>query len=83
MSEDADIIRVPKERLREVKRQIDSLQVERERLTGELDAATKHMDAMRAAHATLQEEHTNLRAHLTGSLREVARLTEAANRNGF
>ncbi len=59
---DADIIRVPRSRLREVKDEIDALQSERDRLTREL--------------AALQEEHRNLRAHLTGSLKEVARLTE-------
>ena len=59
---DADIIRVPRSRLREVKDEIDALQTERDRLTREL--------------AALQEEHRNLRAHLTGSLQEVARLTE-------
>lgn len=58
---DADIIRVPRSRLREVKDEIDALQTERDRLTREL--------------AALQEEHRNLRAHLTGSLQEVARLT--------
>ena len=58
---DADIIRVPRSRLREVKYEIDALQTERDRLTREL--------------AALQEEHRNLRAHLTGSLQEVARLT--------
>ena len=62
MSDDADIIRVPRARLREVKDEIDGLQAERDRLTREL--------------AALQEEHRNLRAHLTGSLKEVARLTE-------
>ena len=59
---DADIIRVPRSRLREVKDEIDALQTERDRLTREL--------------AALQEEHRNLRAHLTGSLQEVARLTD-------
>ncbi len=82
MSDDVNIIRVPKERLREVKNQIDSLQVERDRLTGELADAHRQMDAMRAAHASLQEEHANLRAHLTGSLKEVARLTEQVERLG-
>ena len=55
-----DIIRVPRARLREVKDEIDGLTAERDRLTREL--------------ADLQEEHRNLRAHLTGSLKEVARL---------
>ena len=59
----ADIIRVPRARLREVKDEIDALHAERDRLTRDL--------------AALQEEHRNLRAHLTGSLKEVARLTEA------
>ncbi|HEX8386408.1 MAG TPA: hypothetical protein VF576_09500 [Rubricoccaceae bacterium] len=63
MTDDTDdIIRVPRARLREVKDEIDALQTERDRLTREL--------------AELQEEHRNLRAHLTGSLKEVARLTE-------
>ena len=60
--DDADIIRVPRARLREVKDEIDALTAERDRLTRDL--------------AALQEEHRNLRAHLTGSLKEVARLTE-------
>ena len=59
---DTDTIRVPKARLREVKQEIDALQVERDRLRAEL--------------ATLREEHDNLRAHLTGSIREIARLKE-------
>ena len=58
----ADIIRVPRARLREVKDEIDALHAERDRLTRDL--------------AALQEEHRNLRAHLTGSLKEVARLAE-------
>ena len=58
-----DIIRVPRARLREVKGEIDALTAERDRLARDL--------------AALQEEHRNLRAHLTGSLKEVARLTEA------
>ena len=62
MSDDADIIRVPRARLREVKDEIDGLQAERDRLTRDL--------------AALQEEHGNLRVHLTGSLKEVARLRE-------
>ena len=66
--DDADIIRVPRARLREVKDEIDGLTAERERLAREL--------------AELQEEHRNLRAHLTGSLREVARLTEDVQRLG-
>lgn len=67
---DDDIIRVPRSRLREVKDEIDGLHVERERLAREL--------------AALQEEHRNLRAHLTGSLKEVSRLTAEveALRNG-
>ena len=60
--EDDDIIRVPRARLREVKNEIDALSAERDRLTREL--------------AALQEEHRNLRVHLTGSLKEVARLNE-------
>ena len=48
---DDDIIRVPRSRLREVKDEIDGLHVERDRLAREL--------------AALQEEHRNLRAHLT------------------
>ena len=59
MSDDADIIRVPKARLREVKAEIDQLK-------GEL--------------ADLREEHENLRAHLQGSIREVARLTKENER---
>lgn len=59
---DDDIIRVPRSRLREVKDEIDGLHVDRDRLAREL--------------AALQEEHRNLRAHLTGSLKEVARLAE-------
>ena len=59
VSDDADIIRVPKARLREVKAEIDGLQ-------RELDA--------------LREEHENLRAHLKGSIQEVARLTEENDR---
>ena len=55
MSDDADIIRVPKARLREVKAEIDQLKAEL---------------------AALREEHDNLRAHLKGSIREVARLTD-------
>ena len=63
MSDDTeDIIRVPRARLREVKDEIDALTAERDRLTRDL--------------AALQEEHRNLRAHLTGSLKEVARLAE-------
>lgn len=61
-SADTDIIRVPRARLREVKDEIDALHAERDRLTRDL--------------AALQEEHRNLRAHLTGSLKEVARLSE-------
>lgn len=64
--DDADIIRVPRARLREVKDEIDALQEERDRLTRELGA--------------LQEEHRNLRVHLTGSLKEVARLAEENER---
>ena len=60
MSDDVDTIRVPKARLREVKREIDALRDERDGLTRQL--------------AELREEHENLRAHLTGSLRELARL---------
>lgn len=63
---DDDIIRVPRARLREVKEEIDALTVERDRLQTEL--------------AALQEEHTNLRDHLTGSIREVARLSEEVER---
>ncbi len=55
MSDDADTIRVPKARLREVKQEIDQLKQEL---------------------ADLREEHENLRVHLTGSIREVARLKE-------
>ena len=62
MSDDADTIRVPKARLREVKREIDSLRDERDGLARQL--------------AELREEHENLRVHLTGSLRELARLKE-------
>ena len=60
MSEDdADTIRVPTARLREVKAEIDQL---------------KH-DL-----AALREEHENLRAHLKGSIQEVARLTDENER---
>jgi len=62
MSDDADTIRVPKARLREVKREIDSLRDERDGLTRQL--------------AELRQEHENLRVHLTGSLKELARLKE-------
>ena len=61
---DTDTIRVPKARLREVKQEIDALQSERDRLRSEL--------------AALREEHENLRAHLTGSIREIAKLKENA-----
>jgi chromosome segregation ATPase len=80
MSDDADIIRVPKERLREVKRQIDALQVERERLAGEVAEARRALQTLQQQHDGLREEHANLRAHLTGSLREIARLSEGADR---
>lgn len=63
-----DIIRVPRSRLREVKDEIDGLHVERDRLAREL--------------AALQEEHRNLRAHLTGSLKEVARLAAELDARG-
>lgn len=66
MSDDADTIRVPKERLREVKREIDALKVDRDRLAGEL--------------AALREEHENLRAHLKGSIQQVDRLTKENDR---
>ena len=66
MSDDADIIRVPKARLREVKDEIDALTVERDRLVAEL--------------GELREEHENLRAHLKGSIQEVARLTRENDR---
>ena len=59
---DDDIIRVPRARLRAVKGEIDALTAERDGLARDL--------------AALQEEHRNLRAHLTGSLKEVARLAE-------
>lgn len=62
MSDDADTIRVPKARLREVKGEIDALTAERDRLRAEL--------------ASLQEAHENLRAHLKGSLQQVDRLTK-------
>ncbi|GAB5536029.1 MAG: hypothetical protein Rubg2KO_22780 [Rubricoccaceae bacterium] len=62
MSDDADTIRVPKARLREVKREIDSLRDERDGLVRQL--------------AELREEHENLRVHLTGSLKELARFKE-------
>ncbi|OZC03792.1 hypothetical protein [Rubricoccus marinus] len=61
---DTDTIRVPKARLREVKQEIDDLQAERDRLRADL--------------AALREEHENLRAHLTGSIREIAKLKEQA-----
>ena len=66
MSDDADIIRVPKARLREVKGEIDALKAERDRLVKELEE--------------LREEHENLRAHLKGSIQEVARLTRENER---
>ncbi|MEM1057004.1 MAG: hypothetical protein AAGI52_15885 [Bacteroidota bacterium] len=59
---DSDTIRVPKARLREVKAEIDGLTVERDQLRRDL--------------AALREEHDNLRAHLTGSIREIAKLKE-------
>ena len=59
MSDDADTIRVPKARLREVKAEIDQLKRDL---------------------AALQQEHDNLRAHLKGSIQEVARLTEENER---
>ncbi len=62
MSDDADTIRVPKARLREVKREIDSLRDERDNLVRQL--------------AAMREEHENLRVHLTGSLKELARIKE-------
>ena len=34
------------------------------------------IDQLKAKLADLQEEHENLRAHLKGSIQEVARLTE-------
>ncbi len=61
---DTDTIRVPKARLREVKQEIDALTAERDRLRTDL--------------AALREEHDNLRAHLTGSIREIAKLKAAA-----
>lgn len=60
MTDDADTIRVPKARLREVKREIDALRDERDGLARQL--------------RELREEHENLRVHLTGSLKELARL---------
>lgn len=62
----SDAILVPRARLAEVKAEIDDLRAERERLAAELSA--------------LQEEHRNLRDHLTGSIREVARLTDEVER---
>ncbi len=59
MSDDADTIRVPTARLREVKAEIDQLKRDL---------------------ATLREEHENLRAHLKGSIQEVARLTQENER---
>lgn len=59
MSDDADTIRVPKARLREVKAEIDQLKQEL---------------------SALREEHENLRAHLKGSIREVARLKDENER---
>lgn len=59
MSDDADTIRVPKARLREVKAEIDQLK--------------QQLDSLR-------EEHENLRAHLKGSIQEVARLTQENER---
>lgn len=68
MTDDADIIRVPRARLREVKQQLDDLTAERDRIEADL--------------AQLREEHQNLRVHLTGSLKEVARLSEENDRLG-
>ena len=62
-----DTIRVPKARLREVKQEVDTLRAER--------------DALQAELATLREEHDNLREHLTGSIREIARLKEQATQD--
>ncbi|WP_420455612.1 hypothetical protein [Rubrivirga sp.] len=59
MSDDADTIRVPTARLREVKAEIDQLKRDL---------------------AALREEHENLRAHLKGSIQEVARLTQENER---
>lgn len=58
-----DTIPVPKARLREIKREVDTLQEERDLLAEEL--------------RRLREEHEELREHLTGSIREVVRLREA------
>ena len=65
-SDAADAILVPRARLAEVKAEIDQLRAERDRLTSEL--------------AAVQEEHRNLRDHLTGSIREVSRLTDEVAR---
>lgn len=68
---DTDTIRVPTARLREVKQEIDDLQAERATLQAELRD-------LRAELAELREEHDNLRVHLTGSIREIAKLKEDA-----
>lgn len=72
-SDAADAILVPRARLAEVKAEIDQLRAERERLVAE------HA-RLRTELAALQEEHRNLRDHLTGSIREVARLSDEVER---
>lgn len=67
MSDDADYIRVPRARLLEVKHENETLRAERERLAAEADDLRRRLRA-------LTEEHENLKAHLTGSIRELARL---------
>ena len=68
-SDAADAILVPRARLAEVKAEIDQLRAERERLAADRDRLSAELSA-------LTEEHRNLRDHLTGSIREVARLTD-------
>ena len=69
---DTDTIRVPTARLREVKQEIDALKAERETLVAERDRLRADLDALRT-------EHDNLRVHLTGSIREIARLKGATS----
>ena len=72
-SDAADAILVPRSRLAEVKAEIDQLRTERDRLVAD-------QTRLRAEFAALQEEHRNLRDHLTGSIREVARLSDEVER---
>lgn len=66
---------VSKTRLAEIKREMDALHAERDRLAEEV----QHL---RAQHAELEVAHDNLREHLRGSIREIARLQELAEAAG-